>query len=59
MELVMLFLTIAAMLLMGLGLTDIGNKDPLTNTKSMFVAGFLLALLDGWCYLVYNNIYFN
>jgi hypothetical protein len=59
MELVMLFLSIAAGLLMGLGLSGIKDKDPLTNTKSMFVAGLLLLVLDGWCWLVYNNIYFN
>jgi hypothetical protein len=59
MELVMLFLSIAAGLLMGLGLSGIKDKDPRTNTKAMFVAGLLLLVLDGWCWLVYNNIYFN
>jgi hypothetical protein len=59
MELVMLFLTIAGGLLTGLGLTNIRDKDPLTNTKGMFVAGFCLILLDGWCYLAYNGIFFN
>ena len=59
MELVMLFLTIASFVLMGCGLTNIRGKDPMTNTKGMFVAGFGLLVLDIWCYCVYNNIYFN
>ena len=59
MELVMLFLTIAAVLLMGIGLTNIRDKDPQTSTKGMFVAGFMLLMLDIWCYLAYNGIFFN
>jgi hypothetical protein len=59
MELVMLFLSIAAGLLMGLGLSNIRSKDSATSTKPMFIAGLLLLVLDGWCFLVYNNIYFN
>jgi len=59
MELVMLFITITALILMGVVSLNLKDKDPLTNTKGMFIAGFFLAMLDSWCYCVYYGIYFN
>jgi len=59
MELVMMFLTVAAVLLMSLGLRGWKVTEPETTTRPMFVAGFAFLLLDIWCYCAYYGIFFN
>jgi hypothetical protein len=59
MELVMLFLTVWSSLFLFIGILGFKDKDPMTSTRGMFGAGVLLLMLDAWCFLAHNGIFFN